>query len=321
MKNTVRVAIHNDETEALLTRIKDTVPATEVLCCHSNQELEAAVNNFKPDVVFSVRFDSSPFPTEALLSEDGPRWISVGGSGCDHLGKWDTSRVTVTNSAGVASAMMAEFVFGCALHFTLDVEGLQRDKKAHHWPIKMVKPLRDKTLLLVGLGETGKAVAERAKAFGMHVIGTRARPQAVDNVDEVFAASDLPNLWTRADLICICVPRLASTLGLVDAAAFKAMKSSAILVDVSRGGVIVPSAAIDAMRKGEIAGAAFDVFETEPLPEDSPYWDLPNTIISPHASAVYEGWDLASFDMFLANLERWQARATLQNVVDPTRGY
>ncbi|MEL6433735.1 MAG: D-2-hydroxyacid dehydrogenase [Pseudomonadota bacterium] len=317
----MRVIIHNDATDALLERLRGKFPEVDAVCCNSNADLSEAIEGFRPDVVYSIRFDSAPYPRDALLSDAGPRWISVGGSGCDHIGTWDTGRVTVTNSAGVASDMMAEFVFGCALHFTLDIEGLQNDKSARHWPIKMVKPLRGKTLLLVGLGETGQAVAARAKAFGMNVIGTRARPQPVENVDEVYASSDLADLWARADLICVCVPRLPTTLGVIDATAFAAMKPSALLVDVSRGGVIEPEAAIKAMQNGQIAGAAFDVFFEEPLPEESAYWTLPNTIISPHASAVYEGWDIASFDMFLDNLGRWRNGEPLQNIVDPDRGY
>lgn len=322
MSDEIRIIVHNDVTDEMVTRLSGTMPDTQVLACHSNAELRESVPTFRPDIVYSVRFDvSQPFPRDALLSDAGPRWISNGGSGCDHFGKWDPEKVTITNSAGVAADMMAEFVFGCALHFTLDIAGLQRDKAQRHWPLKQVTPLRGKTMLIVGLGQTGQAVAKKAKAFGMTVLGTRARPQPVENVDEVHAADTLLSLWGRADVICICVPRLPSTIGIVDAAAFQRMKQTAILVDVSRGGVIDPGAAIDAMQQGVIAGAAFDVFETEPLPKDSPYWDLPNTIISPHASAVYEGWDMASFDMFLENLKRWRNGTPLENIVYPDRGY
>ncbi len=322
MNDKLRVVVHNDSTDPMMAKLHEAAPDVDARACHSNAELEDAIGSFRPDVVYSVRFDvSQPFPRDTLLGDAGPRWISVGGSGCDHLGKWNTERTTVTNSAGVASAMMAEFVFGCALHFTLDIPRLQQNKANKTWPIRMVSPLRGKTLLIVGLGQTGQAVAARAKAFGMHVLGTRARPSPVDHVDEVHAADDLPKLWGQADVICVCVPLLNSTRGLVDQAAFEAMKPTAILVDVSRGGVIVPDAAISAMTKGQIKGAAFDVFATEPLPAGSPYWDLPNTLISPHCSAVYEGWDLASFDMFLTNLKRWQAGDSLNNIVDPNRGY
>ncbi|MEM9497661.1 MAG: D-2-hydroxyacid dehydrogenase [Pseudomonadota bacterium] len=318
-----RVLIHAENARELQNRLTDVSPDLPVHACGSNSELAASVPDFAPDVVYSVRFDSStPFPTDTLLSDAGPRWISVGGSGCDHLGQWDTSRVTVTNSAGVGAAMMAEFVFGSVLHFTLDIDGLTRDKDSRRWQAdRLMIPLRGKTMLIVGLGQTGQAVAARAKAFGMHVLGTRARPEPVGHVDEVFAARELPTLWHLADVVVMCVPLLDATRGLVDAAAFSAMKKTAILVDVSRGNVIVPEAAIHALRTGQIKGAAFDVFHEEPLETESPYWSLPNTIIAPHASAVFEGWGGNSFEMFLENLNCWQRGEPLQRIVDPSRGY
>ncbi|MEM6578538.1 MAG: D-2-hydroxyacid dehydrogenase [Pseudomonadota bacterium] len=317
-----KILIHAENADALAARLSDRFPDVQPIACHSNTELVSGLQTGSPDAVYSVRFDgSTPFPKEPLLAEGGPQWITVGGSGCDHLGHWDTSRVTVTNAAGVGAAMMAEFVFGCALYFTLDLAGLNKDKAGRVWRDRLMGPLSGKTLLIVGLGQTGKAVARHAKAFDMHVLATRARPEPTENVDEVFAAEELAELWPRADLISVSVPLLASTRGLVDAAAFAAMKPTAILVDVSRGGVIVPEAAIEALKTGQIGGAAFDVFHQEPLPQDSAYWDLPNTIISPHASAVFEGWELASFDMFLDNLKRWLNGEDLQRIVDPSRGY
>ena len=143
----------------------------------------------------------------------------------------------------------------------------------------------------------------------------------MDGVDEVHGADALPELWGRADFIAVCTPLLPSTRHLVDARAFTAMKPGTILVDVSRGGVVEPGALEAALRDGTIAGAALDVFETEPLPRDSPLWTLDNTIISPHCSAVYEEWRMTSFEMFLENLARWQAGETLANIVDPARGY
>ena len=317
-----KILIHAENANALASRLSARFPDLQTLACHSNAELVSGLQSFVPDAVYSVRFDSrTPFPTTLLIAEGGPHWITVGGSGCDHLGQWDARRVTVTNAAGVGAAMMAEFVFGCTLHFTLDIEGLRRDKADQIWRDRLVVPLRGKTILIVGLGQTGQAVARRAKAFDMHVIATRARPAPAENVDEVFSARDLATLWPRADVICVSVPLLPSTRGLVDAVAFAKMKATAILVDVSRGGVIVSDAAVQAMQEGQIAGAAFDVFREEPLPKDSPYWTLPNTIVSPHASAIYEGWEMASFDMFLDNLARWRNGERLERIVDPSRGY
>ncbi len=322
MADTPRVLVHTRDPAPLLERLEQAMPAVAARGHDSYDGLGPVLAEFRPDVVYSIAFDGrAGYPREALLGEGGPRWIAVGGSGVDHLRPWQTDAVTVTNAAGVAAPMMAEYVLGCALHFTLDVPGLQADKAAHRWRERTMTPLAGKTVLIVGLGQTGQAVAARARAFGMHVIGTRARPAPMENLDEVHAAADLPGLWERADLIVVSVPLLDSTRGLVDEGAFTAMKDSAILIDVSRGGVVDTDAFVEAMRRGAIAGAARDVFETEPLPPDSPVWELENVIVSPHCSAVYDGWNMAAFEMFMDNLERWQRGAPLRNVVNPQRGY
>lgn len=318
-----RVILHNDVTGPIAARLRQAMPEAAIAECNDYDSLAPMLAEFAPDAVFSVKFGGNQgFPTAALTGPGGPGWISVGGSGCDHLGRWEASRTTVTNSAGVAAHMMAEFALGGMLHFTLDIPGLARDKAARHWePARLMTPLRGKTLLIVGLGQTGRAVAARARTFGMHVIGTRARPAPMENVDEVHPAAALPSLWPRADAIVVSVPLLPATRGLIGERDFAAMKRSALLVDVSRGGVIDGAALLAALQSGRIAGAALDVFETEPLPEDSPFWALDNLILSPHASGVYEGWDMDSFEMFLENLARWRRGEPLKNVVDPDRGY
>ena len=117
------------------------------------------------------------------------------------------------------------------------------------------------------------------------------------------------------------VPLLPSTRGLIGARAFAAMKPGAVLVDVSRGGVVDEPALLAALESGRLRGAARDVFAREPLPEESPLWDAPNLIVTPHCSAVYEGWEDRSVAMFAENLGRWCRGEPLANVVDPARGY
>lgn len=318
-----RILIHNSKTDEMAQRLAEVRPDAEIETCDSYDGLPDLIERFKPDVAHSICFKGrAGFPRDALLGPDGPRWISVGGSGVDHLASWDPEAVTVTNAAGVAAPAMADYVFGAILHFTLDIQGLQADKITRTWrDPRMVKPLSGKTMLIVGLGHTGQAVAARAKAFGLHVIGTRARPVPMDNVDEVHASDDLPNLWQRADFIVLSVPLLPSTRHMVDARSFAAMKPSAILVNVSRGGVLDDAALVNAMRTNAIAGAALDVFEKEPLPAESPIWDLENVIVSPHSSAVYAEWAMQSFERFIDNLSRWEAGDMLQNIVNPVRGY
>lgn len=320
--NDLRIVIHDADPGPLLEELVTRHPDVAVQSCDSYEGLGPLLESFRPEIVFTVRFAGTPkFPTQALLGPSGPKWIAVGGSGVDHLGQWDTGKVTVTNSAGVAANMMAEYAMGAFLHFTLDFPGLERDRQDRSWTGRIMTPIQGKHLLIVGLGHTGQAVARLAKAFGMRVTGVRAHPRPTANVDQVHATGELGRLWGAADYIMICAPLLASTRGLVDEAAFAAMKPGAVLVDVSRGGIVREAPLLEALRSGRLAGAALDVFETEPLPADNPLWDLENVILSPHCSSVYRGWELGSIRMFADNLDHWRKGEALFNVVDPARGY
>ena len=322
MSDTPRIILHNSDTASLAHWLCAAFPQADYRECSSYEALPSLVDRYRPEVVYSVRFAGTPgFPRDALFGSNGPGWIANGGVGTDHYGEWDPQKTTVTNSAGVAAGMMAEYILGSFLHFTLDVPGLQKDKAARVWNARKVRPLAGKTLLIIGLGHTGRAVAQRAKAFGMEVLGTRARPVPMENIDEVHGASDLHSLLPRADFIAVSTPLIPATRGLIGAREIAAMKRGVFLVDVSRGGVVDQAALHGALVAEHVAAAALDVFEVEPLPEASPLWTLENVIISPHCSSVYAEWEQASFDLFIQNLGRWVRGERLTNIVDPARGY
>ncbi len=318
-----KVIIHTAEPAPMLARLSERHPTIEALGCSTYLDLPSMLESFRPDVYYGIRFAGSDrFPRDALLGEFAPKWISIGGSGVDHLKNWNSDQVNVTNAAGVAASMMAEFMLGGFLHFTLDVAGLQRDKIARNWqPDRHMVPLSGKTLLIIGLGQTGCALAQRAKAFGMNVIGTRARPKTTDYVDEVFTAGDLSALWHRADYIAVCVPLLNSTRGLVDGSAFEQMRNGVVLADVSRGSVVNSDALVSALASHKLGGAILDVFEIEPLPSTHPLWEAENILISPHCSSVFDGWEMASFEMFCNNMDNFITGRPLSNLVNPEHGY
>ena len=322
MSETPRIILHNNETEPLARWLTTKHPEADFRTCNSYAALPALIDSYRPDIVYSVRFAGSPnFPRDALFGQHGPRWLANGGAGTDHFGQWNTAQTTVTNAAGVAADMMAEYVFGGFLHFTLDVPGLQKDKADRRWNARRVTPLSGKTLLIIGLGHTGRAIATRAKAFGMTILGVCARTQATKHVDEVHGASALLSLLPHADFIAISTPLVPATRDLIGPQEIAAMKPGVVLSDVSRGGVVDQTALGAALETGHVTGAAFDVFEEEPLPASNPLWQHENLLISPHCSSVYEGWEKASFDLFLQNLARWMQGETLVNIVDPKRGY
>ncbi|SDX10521.1 Phosphoglycerate dehydrogenase [Ruegeria halocynthiae] len=322
MPDTPRIVLHNNDTAPLARWLRAAYPQAGFRECNSYEALPALIESYRPEIVYSVRFAGTPgFPRDALFGPYSPRWIANGGAGTDHYGQWDPQKTIVTNAAGVAAGMMAEYILGGFLHFTLDIPGLQKDKAARVWNARKVRPLAGKSLLIVGLGHTGQAVSARAKAFGMKVLGTRARPEPMEHVDEVHASDDLHDLLPRADFIAVSTPLIPATRGLIGKDEIAAMKPGVIFADVSRGGVVDQSALYDALKTRHVAAAALDVFETEPLPEISPLWALENVIISPHCSSVYADWEQASFELFIQNLGRWMRGERLVNIVNPARGY
>ncbi len=318
-----RVLIHTHSPQRHMARLTEAFPDVQVDSVTKNSRLSEMLESFRPHALFSVNISSdAPYPRDAILRSKSLKWVSVGGSGTDHVSPWDPAQLTVTNSAGVAASMMAEYVLGCFMHFNLDIPGLMQHQNEKTWDTaRKVIPLAEKTLLIVGLGSTGRVLAQRAKALGMTVIGTRAHPHATPHCDEVHAPGNLAQLWPRADFVAICTPRLATTVNLINSAAFALMKPGTVLVNVARGGVVDETALVDALWSGTLRGAAMDVFETEPLPKDHPIWDAPNLLISPHCSAVYEGWEDSSMTLFLENMTRYLAGDRLSNSVDPERGY
>ncbi|SDA93830.1 D-2-hydroxyacid dehydrogenase [Mesorhizobium qingshengii] len=316
------VILHTDRPAAALAVLKETHPDLTVHGCDSYAALPELIGRVAAEVVYSVRFDGTPrYPRQALVESPTVKWVSVGGSGTDHLGRWDPERLTVTNAAGVAAGMLAEYVLGAMLSFSLDLRGFERRQQARVWGGGRVEPIEGKTVLIIGLGKTGTAVASRAQVMGMHTLGVRARPKAVPCLDEVHGPDALLPLLGRADFIVCCVPLLPSTRGLLGTAAFAAMKRSAVLIDISRGGVLDEAALLAALDGKQIKGAALDVFATEPLPADHRLWAYDNVAITPHCAAVYDGWDIKSVRMFADNLKRYRSGEPLENVVSPERGY
>lgn len=316
------VVLHTDELGPALDVARAAHPDLTFHGCDSYAALPGVIAETEAEAVYTVRFAGTPeFPRESLLESPTVRWVSVGGSGTDHLGTWDSARVTVTNAAGVAADMMAEYAIGALLHFSLDFPRFRRAQAARKWIEGRVRPIAGQTLLILGVGQTGRAIAARAKAMGMTTIGIRARLKALENLDEMHPVDALAALLPRADAVAICVPLLRNTRGIFDVATIAAMKPGAVLVDVSRGGVVDQTALAAALASGRLRGAALDVFETEPLPETSPFWAMENVIVTPHCSSVYDGWTLKSVAMFCENLSRYRRGDALANIVDPERGY
>lgn len=232
-------------------------------------------------------------------------------------------RVRFTSSVGVHAEQLAEWAVLGLLTFTKDLPRQLRDKAARRWDHYPVRELLGQRLLVVGLGHIGREVARDAMALGMQVTGVRRHPDAPDNgvVTDVRSLDDLPDLVQTADAVVLALPGTPATDGLFSRDLIDALPRHAIVVNVGRGTTVDEPALVDALKEGRLAGAALDVFATEPLPPDSPLWDLENVIISPHTVALSTRENERIVDLFIDNLRRFIAGDDLRNQVDTVHFY
>ena len=229
--------------------------------------------------------------------------------------------VTLTNAPGLHTVPIAESVLAAMLDHAKNFGQRRIDQQAHAWRRLDNDELCGRTVLIIGLGNIGKAVARLCGAFEMTVMGTKRRVEPVANVDTVFATNELAGHLPSADYIVIAAPLTAETECLLDDEAFAAMKSSAYLVNVGRGRIIEESALIAALEEQRIAGAYLDAFDHEPLDDKHPLWNMDKVFIVPHDShsSPYIGDRMV--DIFCDNLRRYVEGEPLLNICDPQRGY
>lgn len=252
------------------------------------------------------------------------RWVqgSMAGAGevAQKAGLGDTD-VVVTTASGIYSGPLAEFVLMAMLQHAKGLDRLRREKAERVWRQGTTGTLERKTLCVVGAGSIGRAIAQRARPFGMHIVGVKRTVREDDAAwqyaDELYATADLPKALGEADYVAVTLPGTPETRHLLDADAIASMKPGAYFANVGRGNVVEEAALVEALESGHLSGAALDVFEVEPLPEESPLWDLDNVIVSAHTTDVVP--DLinpAQTDLFCENLRRYLAGEVLLNVLD-----
>ncbi|GAA0207579.1 D-2-hydroxyacid dehydrogenase [Halobaculum roseum] len=225
------------------------------------------------------------FPEGLLKRADSLRWVQALSSGTDHLPTDDLADrgVALTNAAGVHAEPIAEQVLGYMLSFERDLHALARQQAEARWERREGGELRGKTVGIVGVGAIGTRVAELASAFGMEVWGVRRDLDAMpDVVDEARTPDDLHEVCLAADYLVLACPLTDETEGLIGGDELRLLGGDGVLVNVARGEVCDQDALVGALRSNLIGGAALDVFEEEPLPGDSPLWDLSNVFVTPH---------------------------------------
>jgi phosphoglycerate dehydrogenase-like enzyme len=256
------------------------------------------------------------------------KWVHSLSAGVEStlIPEFVNSPVPLTNARGVFAPSLAEFVILGMLYFYKRVRRLVENQRAHKWDDFLVDWLRGKTMAVVGYGEIGRECARLAKALGVKIYAARRNPDRSQNdpiVDRIFATKDLHKMLAEVDVVLAAAPLTAETKHMLSTAEFAVMKPSAIVMNVGRGPVIDEAALIEALQKKQIAAAALDVYETEPLPKESPLWDMDNVLISPHCAdrTTDPDWLDLSAQCFVDNFHRFLKGEPLNNLVDKKAGY
>lgn len=304
-----------------LAQIAAAAPGYELLVTQERHRLEENVDEI--EIVFNS------FPHDLIARCPNLRWIQQWGAGADWLLRYPAvvadPQITVTNGSGIHPIPITEHIFGMILAFGRHIHTQIRQQVRHEWqsmPGESLLELPGKTMLLIGVGAIGERTAEIANALGMRVLGVRRDPtQLVDGVEQMVGQEQLLDLLPAADFVVLTAPLTHETRHMVSTKEFAAMKPSAYIINIGRGGTIDEDALIVALREGQIAGAGLDVVEEEPLAADSPLWAMDNVIITAHYAGATPNYIERLMALFLDNLRRYQAGEPLRNVVDKRLGY
>jgi phosphoglycerate dehydrogenase-like enzyme len=268
------------------------------------------------------------FPTPEALRAQAPhlRWLQLTSAGMDRAARSGLleSDLLVTSASGLHATPIGEYVLAVMLMFCKGAHRFLRAQERREWIRYMPQELYGKTVGVVGAGHIGAEVARLARAFGCRVLSMRRSivERAPDEAGgELLPPADLPYLLGESDFVVLAVPLTNETRHLIGEAELRAMKSSAVLINIARGAVVDETALVRALEEGWIAGAGLDVFEQEPLPEESPLWGMENLILSPHISGGTEIYNQRATGIFCENLRRYLANEPLMNLADAQRGY
>jgi len=284
-------------------------------------------------------FADSVLDAEVLLHWSGPtyllrsvylaspklRWVHSRSAGLDNVlfPELVDGPVPLTNGTGVFSQSLGEFTLASILFFSKDFPRMLRNQRAERWEQFDVEEIAFNTVGIVGYGDIGRAVAVRVKAMGMKVLALKRHAPAASDplVDSFYRPEEMAAMLGRCDYVVVAAPLTEETRHMLSDAAFAAMKSSAVVINVGRGPVIDQAALVNALKQKKIRGAALDVFEQEPIPPGDPIWKFDNVLISPHCADHTKDWLNDAMRFFLEQYERFTRGEPLRNLVEKHLGY
>jgi phosphoglycerate dehydrogenase-like enzyme len=258
------------------------------------------------------------------------RWVQATSAGIGEFVRtkgYDRSmpHTVFTTASGVHAQPLAEFCILAMLAFHKKLLPTLRDQGRQHWERFAGTDLRGRTLVIVGVGRVGKEVARVAKTFGMRVVGVKRTIAGVVpadlHLDELYGPADLPRALTQAENLVLIAPHTRETEQMIGAKQLALVPKGAVFINIGRGALVDEPALIGALRGGHLLGAALDVFQQEPLPPESPLWNMENVIVSPHSASTSDRENQRITELFCENLRRFLAGRPLLNQLDIERGF
>ncbi len=309
------VLVYAEEAAEIAALLAARHPGERLLPVSRPEALDAALAE-DPEIAMTLRSAALPDADHArILAHPSLRWVHVSGSGYEHMGRWDGTRVTVTNAVGVLAPFLAETCLGAILALTHGLLAYREQQRARLWRPIPFRPLMGRTLLVIGAGAIGGELAKRAAGMGMRVVATRRSAAPVPGALAVHPPEALDRLLPEADIVSIHLRLTPETEGLFDARRFALMKPGAVFLNTARGGHVVEADLLAALRSGHLSGAYLDVTRSEPLPADSPLWEAPNLLLTPHNADGVEDWVARFAALFADNLAAWREGRPLANPV------
>lgn len=307
-------------TEEQIAQIQSAAPDMQVRMTQDPDEIEK--------ILADVEIVVGGLPHHLFDQARNLRWLQQWGAGADWLLRTPQAvqhDFVLTSASGVHAIPISEQIIGYLLAFARGLHRAicaQTKREWHRETKQSLFELAGKTMALIGVGAIGERTAEIAVALGMRVLGVRRdTQQQVPNTEATVGPDQLLDVLAQADFVVLTVPLTQETRGMIGERELRAMKPTAYVVNIGRGATIQQEALIQALQEGWIAGAGLDVFTPEPLPQDSPLWDMENVIITGHYAGMTPEYDNRALEILLENLQRYRTGRELVNVVDKKLGY
>lgn len=317
----MKILLGNRANNERIASFRAAYPDVEFVCASSPEEAQR-------EIVDADAYFGNP-SRELYLAAKKLRWIQAPSAGVEFVHRIPelvASDVTLTNTRGAHAATIAEHTFAMLLSLTRALRFFDHAKGCHTWVrgegYRHLSGIDGKTMGIVGLGNIGRAIAKRAHGFEMNVLAVDAQEvPATEHVKSVWRLDRLHDMLREIDVLTISAPITPETRGMIGEKEIRLLKPGSYLLAVSRGGIVQEAPLIAALKDGHLHGAGLDVTETEPLPGDSPLWDVPNLIITPHVSGGSQLTTETMWSIFFENVGHFVKNEPLRNLTDKKLGY